>query len=231
MSNIAIIPARGGSKRIPHKNVKLFCGKPIIAYSIEAALNSGCFDKVIVSTDDPEIADIAAHHGAEIPFLRPPELSDDHATTTPVIQHALQHFLPQENFDFACCIYATAPFITPTWLKQSYQLLQQHDTEYSYPVVAFPAPIQRALEIEPASQTIRMSQPENVLLRSQDLPPRYYDSGQFYWGKSSAFLNATPILSAKAKALVLEKSSVVDIDDAQDWLIAENLYRSQYSQA
>lgn len=222
--NVAIIPARGGSKRIPRKNVKLFHGKPIIAYSIEAALESGCFERVIVSTDDSEIAKVARAYGAEVPFMRPKEIADDYSTTLMVIEHALAALaLDSVEYQNCCCIYATAPFVTAKQLTQGLQLMQQRQADYLFPVCEFAAPIQRAINLD-ENAGVTMFSPEHLNSRSQDLTAAYYDTGQFYWGSVSAYLASKPIYSEKASGLVLPKGSVVDIDTPQDWLLAEALF-------
>jgi len=222
--NIAIIPARGGSKRIPGKNVKPFNGKPIIAYSIEAALKSGCFDRVIVSTDDEGIALVAKEYGAEVPFMRPADIADDYSTTLMVIEHALKALLARgESYDDCCCIYATAPFVTAVQLREGLQQMKQRQADYLFPVCEYPSPIQRAISLDD-SFNVTMFAPENLNTRSQDLTRAYYDTGQFYWGKVSAFLGSKPIYSDKASGLVLPKGSVVDIDTHEDWSLAEALF-------
>ncbi|WP_370598539.1 pseudaminic acid cytidylyltransferase [Plesiomonas shigelloides] len=185
---IALIPARGGSKRIPHKNIRPFAGKPIIAYSIEAAIASDCFDKVIVSTDDKEIAEIAKAYGAEVPFLRPAEISDDYATTIDVMSHAL-HWCQNEgwNVEAACCLYATAPLILPKDLRKGYTLLQETGVQFVFSATSFPFPIQRAIKLDKQG-AVSMFSPENEMVRSQDLQESYHDAGQFYWGKVNSFL-------------------------------------------
>ncbi|WP_026958009.1 pseudaminic acid cytidylyltransferase [Aliagarivorans taiwanensis] len=224
MANIAIIPARGGSKRIPHKNIKPFLGKPIIAYPIEAALQSGCFDAVIVSTDDPEIAEVAQRRGAQVPFMRPAELSDDHTPTLPVIRHALEHVDPEANrYDFACCIYSAAPFVTARQLAESFTKLKQSGANYVMPVLEHSAPIQRALQLS-GSGEVSMFHPEHQNTRSQDLAKAYFDSGQFYWGTTHAFRHEQSILNGNTSAIVLPKGAAVDIDEHEDWAMAEALY-------
>jgi len=222
--NIAIIPARGGSKRIPGKNIKPFNGKPIIAYSIEAALKSGCFDRVIVSTDDEDIALVAKEYGAEVPFMRPADIADDYATTLMVIEHALKALLARgETCDYCCCIYATAPFVTALQLREGLQQMKQRQADYLFPVCEFPSAIQRAISLDDAFN-VTMFMPENLNTRTQDLTQAYYDTGQFYWGKVSAFLESKPIYSDKASGLILPKGSVVDIDTHEDWSLAEALF-------
>ncbi|EGR0671304.1 pseudaminic acid cytidylyltransferase [Vibrio vulnificus] len=221
---IAIIPARGGSKRIPRKNIKAFHGKPMIAYSIEAALASGCFDKVIVSTDDEEIAAVAVDHGAEVPFLRPAEISDDYATTMDVMAHAI-HCCQSEGWDVeaVCCLYATAPFVLPEDLQQGYALLRDSNVQFTFSATSFPFPIQRAIKLDEFG-SVSMFSPENEKVRSQDLEEAYHDAGQFYWGKASAFLAKLSIFSPHSKAVLLPRNRVQDIDTPEDWELAESLY-------
>ena len=186
--NIAIIPARGGSKRIPRKNIKIFHGKPMIAYSIEAAQNAGCFDRIIVSTDDQEIADIALQYGAEVPFLRPAHISNDFATTLDVMQHAITWCREQQwNLDLICCIYATAPFILPKYILQGLNEIRSSNSEYAFSATTFPFPIQRAISLNKDGY-VSMFYPEYANTRSQDLQEAYHDAGQFYWGKADTFL-------------------------------------------
>jgi N-acylneuraminate cytidylyltransferase len=221
---LAVIPARGGSKRIPRKNIKLFGGKPVIAWSIEAAIKSGCFDRIIVSTDDAEIADVARACGAEVPFLRPPELSDDHTATIPVVAHAIkwvsQHFGPVK---FACCLYATAPFIQSKDLQQGLHELLQSDALYALTVTNFAAPIQRSFRIT-QQQRIEMFNPDQYNTRSQDLEESYHDAGQFYWGRAEAWLSSTPLHSEFAIPLLLPRYRVQDIDTVDDWIRAEMMF-------
>ncbi|PWI33099.1 pseudaminic acid cytidylyltransferase [Vibrio albus] len=218
---VAIIPARGGSKRIPRKNIKEFDGKPIIAYSIEAAQRSGCFDKVIVSTDDPEIADVAREYGAEVPFFRPADVSDDYSTTADVLLHAIKWYEAQNVvIDYLCCIYATAPFIKVKDIQETYRLLQQDESAYySFPVCEFPFPIQRGVKLDQAGR-VEMFQPEHFNTRSQDLEPAYHDIGQFYWGKPEAYKKGIPMFSDKAIAYPVSRKRVVDLDTPQDWEFA-----------
>jgi N-acylneuraminate cytidylyltransferase len=221
---IAIIPARGGSKRIPRKNIKPFHGKPMIAYPIEAAIASGCFDKVIVSTDDTEIATVAVAHGAEVPFLRPAEISDDYATTMDVMAHAIQ-WCQSEGWDVeaVCCVYATAPFVLPEDLQRGYALLREPDVQFAFSVTSFPFPIQRAIKLDEFG-SVSMFSPENEQMRSQDLEEAYHDAGQFYWGNTSAFLTKLSIFSPHSKALLLPRNRVQDIDKQEDWDLAETLF-------
>lgn len=224
--NIAIIPARGGSKRIPRKNIKEFHGKPMIAYSIEAALNSGCFDKVIVSTDDAEIAEVAMKYGAEVPFIRPDNIADDYATTLDVIKHAIE-FTEQQGWGVknVCCIYATAPFLTPEFIKKGLQELTKNTINYAFSATSFPFPIQRAIRLN-AQERVEMLQPEHLNTRSQDLEEAYHDAGQFYWGTATAFLNGKPFFSPQSKAILLPRKRVQDIDTPEDWELAEALYKA-----
>lgn len=223
---VAIIPARGGSKRIPYKNIKLFHGKPMIAYSIDAALLSGCFDKVIVSTDDQKIADIAIKCGAEVPFTRPADISDDYATTIDVIKHAV-NFGNKNGWQAkqVCCIYATAPFINADYIKKGLDELLSGDFDYAFTATTFAFPIQRAIKLK-ANNTVEMFQPEHLNTRSQDLEEAYHDAGQFYWGTAKAFLDNKPFFSNRAKAVVLPRKRVQDIDTIEDWELAEALFKA-----
>ena len=180
---LAIIPARGGSKRIPRKNIKLFCAKPMIAWSIEAALQSGCFDQVIVSTDDAEIAEVARSYGATVPFMRPAELSDDHTGTIPVIHHAIEWVNAQgQAVEQACCLYATAPFVSPDDIRRGFDTLIGSDSDYAFSVTSYAFPIQRAIRLNAEGQ-VEMFNPEHFNTRSQDLEEAFHDAGQFYWAK------------------------------------------------
>jgi N-acylneuraminate cytidylyltransferase len=219
--NVAIIPARGGSKRIPRKNIRDFCGKPIIAWSIEAARESGCFDRIVVSTDDAEIADVARAHGADVPFVRPAALSDDHAPTVPVIAHAVNELVASGvEIDAACCIYATAPFLRANDLGAALARLQAGGCDYVFSVTAFEAPIQRAFRIG-SNGHVAMFQPNHLLSRSQDLEPAYHDAAQFYWGRRDAWLAQKPIFGPTSCAFVLPRERVQDIDTPEDWARAQ----------
>ena len=220
---MAVIPARGGSKRIPRKNIKAFHGKPMIAYAIDAAFASRAFDKIIVSTDDIEIADIARLHGAEVPFTRPDHLADDHTPTVPVIAHAIQtcQALGWDVND-VCCIYPGVPFISTSDLAQSHEQLNSTGAHYVFPVTRFPSPIQRALR-RMADGSVRPFQPEYAATRTQDLEPGYFDVGQFYWGQRDAWLDGLTI-HLNGSTLVIPEWRVVDIDTPADWERAELLY-------
>lgn len=224
---LAVIPARGGSKRIPRKNIKLFNGKPIIAWSIAAAQESACFDRIICSTDDSEIADVARTYGAEVPFIRPATLSDDQIGTIPVIAHAIewqaQHgATPQE----VCCIYATAPFVRAADLQAGLELLKNTDADYVFSVTSYAFPIQRAIRIN-ADNRIEMFNPQHFNTRSQDLEEAWHDAGQFYWGKTKAWLAGKPIFSGEAVPLILPRYRVQDIDTPEDWERAEWMCKAQ----
>jgi N-acylneuraminate cytidylyltransferase len=221
MSAIAIIPARGGSKRIPRKNIKPFHGQPMISYSIRAAIDSGLFEWVIVSTDDAEIAEVATHYGAEIPFLRPKELADDHTGTGAVVVHAINWFKAKGiEFDLACCIYATAPFIQVERLIEGHDALIAHNKSFAFSVTSFAFPIQRALKRTPDG-SVDMFWPENLNKRSQDLEPAYHDAAQFYWGKTEAWLNGHIAFSPVSAPVILPRHLVHDIDTPEDWDAAE----------
>lgn len=222
----AIIPARGGSKRIPRKNIKSFSGRPMIAWSIAAALESGCFDRVVVSTDDEEIAEVARQHGAEVPFVRPPELSDDHTGTIPVIRHAIEWFNERGQIPVqVCCIYATAPFVRAEDIRRGLDILTSADSDYAFSVTSYPFPIQRAIRIT-AQGRVEMFSPEHFNTRSQDLEDAYHDAGQFYWGRATAWLASKVIFGPHAAAVQLPRYRVQDIDTAEDWQMAEYLFHA-----
>ncbi|MEZ7500919.1 pseudaminic acid cytidylyltransferase [Psychrobacter sp. Arc29] len=222
---VAIIPARGGSKRIPQKNIKIFCGKPMIAWSIEAALESDCFDKVIVSTDDKAIADVAKSCGAEVPFIRPRELSDDFTGTIPVIKHAIEYLESQgETYEEVLCIYATAPLVTSKKIIKAYRQFKESKASYCFTATNYAAPIQRAFKIN-SNKRAEMFQPELFNERSQDLEEAYHDAGQFYWGRAEAFKQLIPVLSESASPYMLPRYLVQDIDTPDDWVLAELLYQ------
>jgi len=225
--NIAIIPARGGSKRIPRKNVKAFCGRPMIAWSISAAFATGIFDAVLVSTDDEEIAALAELNGAEAPFRRPAELANDHTPTLPVIDHAIRWFEDHRApVTFACCIYATAPFLQARFLCEGFNLLESHpDAEFAFGVTSYSFTIFRSLKRNPDG-TVSMLWPENELTRSQDLPEVWHDAGQFYWGRKEAFLNRVGVFSARSYPVILPRHLVQDIDTPEDWEVAEQMFKA-----
>ena len=224
--NIAIIPARGGSKRIPRKNIKLFCGKPMIAWSIEAALQSGCFDQIVVSTDDVEIAEVARQYGAQVPFMRPAALSDDHTGTTAVVAHAIDWFAAQGQMpEQVCCLYATAPFVSADDLRRGLAVLTETGADYAFTVTSYAFPIQRAIRITPAGR-LEMFSPEHFNTRSQDLQEAYHDAGQFYWGRASAWLDNTMLFSPASVPLLLPRHRVQDIDTPEDWQMAEYLFQT-----
>ena len=223
---LAIIPARGGSKRIPNKNIRDFVGKPLVAYSIEVAKASGLFDKIVVTTDNEEVANIALEYGAEVPFIRPPELSNEVVGTRPVTNHAIryvsEHF---EKPEFCCCIYATAPFLQAEYLKQGLQKLRLNsDKGFAYSVTSFPFPIQRALFLK--DSYAMPSFPEDITKRSQDLEEAYHDAGQFYWGRTDDYLSSKRIFSEHGIPIVLPRHLVQDIDTQEDWDRAELMYKA-----
>lgn len=226
MSAIAIIPARGGSQRIPRKNIKLFNGEPMIAHSIRVALASGVFDRVIVSTDDEEIADVARASGAEVPFMRPANLADAYTGTAAVIQHALQSVAGSlsQPFDYACCIYATAPLLQARFLRQGFETLHAApEKSYAFSVCSFGFPVQRALLVD-GDGCVNAMYPEYRSVRSQDLPAAYQDAGQFYWGRSDAWSRGDTVFSELSLPVILPRHLVQDIDSPEDWLRAEYLY-------
>lgn len=222
--NVAIIPARGGSKRIPRKNIKEFCGKPLIAYSIETALKSKLFEKIIVSTDDEHIAQIAKNYGAHIPFLRPKELSDDFTGTGAVVAHALQTLKSRgETYDFACTIYATAPLLQASYLQKGLDALLNHDAVHAFSVTSMPFPIWRTFKITPNNRC-EMFWKENFSKRSQDLEVAYQDAGQFYW-KNLHKKSDDILFGADSVPIVLPRHLVQDIDTPEDWVRVELMYK------
>jgi N-acylneuraminate cytidylyltransferase len=221
---VAVIPARGGSKRIVGKNIRPFCGRPIIEYSIAAARSSGCFDRIIVSTDDDAIADVARAAGAEVPFTRPAELSDDHTATIPVVAHAIEWLAEADQHpDLVCCIYATAPFLRADEILLGLKMLRESRCDYCFTATGFAAPIQRAFRID-ADGRVEMFSPAHFNTRSQDLEPAYHDAAQFYWGTAAAWLDARPVFSPSSVPLVLPRHRVQDIDSEEDWVRAEAMF-------
>lgn len=223
MKKIAIIPARGGSKRIPRKNIKSFMGKPILAYSIEAALQSGLFDEVMVSTDDAEIAEIAKQYGAKVPFMRSAATSNDYAGTDDVLLEVLDRYKAEgEEFDVLCCIYSTAPFVTPQRLTEAYEKLGP-DADYVFTCVAYSYPTQRSLHI--VDGKICMVHPEYASARSQDLETTYHDAGQFYFAKVSSYIQEKTLWGKNTVGLILPELEVQDLDTPTDWSLAEMKYQ------
>lgn len=221
---LGLIPARGGSKRIPRKNIRPFFGRPIIAHSIEAALAARTIDRVIVSTDDEEIAAVARAAGADVPFMRTPELSDDHATTLAVIADAIERVEAEGvAVDAVCCLYASAPFVTAHDLDTAFDLLDGGNISYVFAATEYAYPIQRALRLRNGRP--EMFNPELASTRSQDLEPAYHDAGQFYWCRPDAVRANRPVLGPDAALYHVERSRVVDIDTPEDWKMAEELYR------
>ena len=223
--SLAVIPARGGSKRVPRKNIRPFAGRPMLAYSIAACLESGVFERVIVSTDDEEIAATALAEGAEVPFLRPIEISDDHAGTDEVMAHALrvlalQGFVPAE----ACCIYATAPWVRATDIRAG-QVLLRKGWDYAFSATSYAHPVFRAFIAEPDDGGAQMLMPEHYHTRSQDLPEAFHDAAQFYWGTREAWLEGRMLFGRRSASVRLPRWRVQDIDTPEDWRRAEVLYR------
>lgn len=224
-SAVAIIPARGGSKRIPRKNVRDFCGRPIIGYSIAAAIDSGCFREVMVSTDDVEIAEISRSLGASVPFLRSPQNSDDYSGIDDVAIEVVKTYLDRKvAFEYVCILLPTAPFITKERLEQGFSLLRNRRAGIVVPVVRYSYPIQRALKLD-FQGNISMVSPEFYDSRSQDLSPTFHDCGQFYWMTSAALLDRTNFFGGCSVALEIPDSEVQDIDTAEDWRQAELKFR------
>jgi len=223
--NVCIIPARGGSKRIPHKNIKDFNGKPIIAYSIEIALKSNCFDRVIVSTDDDEIAEVAKAYGAEVPFVRPALLAGDFIGLLPVIKNAID-WLDSNNSKLQniCCISATAPLIQKNFIQESYEQFIETKADYCFGVTTFPFPIQRAIKITKKNR-VEMFYSQYFDVRSQDLEESYHDAGQFYWGTPLAFREERILFSKSSSPYIIPRHLVQDIDTPEDWFRAELMYK------
>jgi N-acylneuraminate cytidylyltransferase len=221
MKNLCIIPARGGSKRIPRKNIKPFMGKPIIAYSIENALNSGLFDEVMVSTDDAEIAEVAMQYGAKVPFFRSAETANDFATTRDVLKEVLDNYIEMgREFDNMCCLYATAPLVKSNDIERACKLLIDSEFTVIFPVVPFSYPIWRCLDVE-EDGSMKRHWPEFEKSRSQDLPTEYHDSGTFYWYKIKDWHAGNRVLGA----IVVDETTVQDIDTEIDWKLAEMKYQ------
>lgn len=223
---LAVIPARGGSKRIPRKNIRPFGGRPMIAWPIGAARESGCFDRIIVSTDDEEIAAVARAHGAEVPFRRPAELSDDHTGTIPVIAHAVAWQNAEgDPASEVCCIYATAPFVGVADLRRGLSVLRESGADYAFSVTSYAFPIQRAIRLTPGGR-VAMFQPEHFATRSQDLEEAWHDAGQFYWGSARAWLQHKPLFGPASAPVPLPRHRVQDIDTPEDWERAEWMFRT-----
>jgi pseudaminic acid cytidylyltransferase len=224
MSKLCIIPARGGSKRIPRKNIRKFLGKPIISYTIEAALESGFFDKVMVSTDDNEIAEVSKQYGAEIPFMRSASTSDDFATTADVIAEVLTQYENEGiSFEYACCCYATAPFTTSKRLAEGFDKLIAENVDSVFPISAFSYPIFRSLKKSDDGR-VGMNWPENLNKRSQDFPEAFHDAGQWYWFVVDRFLKSGQLFTNNSFGLEISPLEVQDIDNEHDWHLAELKY-------
>jgi len=222
--NLCVIPARGGSKRIPNKNVKIFCGKPIIVWSIELAIASKCFDKIIVSTDSKEIADLAKSYGVDVPFMRPKTLADDYTATVPVVSHAVKWQIENHQKPlYVSCIYATAPFIKLSDLKKGLKILKSVRSDYVFTATNFAYPIQRSFKIK-KNKKLEMFYPEYLNFRSQDLDEAFHDAGQFYWGLTDAWLKKKPIINDNSIPLLIPRDRVQDIDTPKDWKIAERMF-------
>lgn len=224
MNIVAIIPARAGSKRIPKKNIKLFSGRPIIWYSIKAAQDTNLFNRVIVSTDSDKIATVAKSCGAQVSFIRPAELADDFTGTVPVLLHALNWLSEHESAaDYFCCIYATAPFIQPGFIRRGFNLLKDKKAAVVFSVTKFSPPIFRALKIKKDGR-VEMFWPEHANSRSNDLPEAYHDAGQFYWGNTGRFMKEKKLFSSDAVPIVIPRYLAMDIDTPEDWKTAETMY-------
>jgi N-acylneuraminate cytidylyltransferase len=224
--NLAVLPARGGSRRIPRKNIRPFCGRPMIAWPIAAAQKSGLFDRIIVSTDNPEIAEIARVHGAETPFLRPAPLADDHTGTIEVIAHATRWALDQGwPVAAVCCLYPTAPMIAPADLAEALRVLESGDWDFVFTATDYASPIFRAFK-QTESGGLEMLYPKHFTTRSQDLPQALHDAGQFYWGRAQAWLESSILFGPRSAPLIIPRWRVQDIDVPEDWHRAEALFKA-----
>lgn len=222
---VAIIPARGGSRRIPGKNIRPFAGRPMIEYAVGLARSSGLFARVVVSTDSDDVATLAEQAGAEVPFRRPAELADDHATTAAVLEHALDMLDARAHYDYACCIYPATPFTTPEDLRAGLSFVVDGGAASSFAVSGFAAPIWRAMERQ-LDGSLSMVWPEHRDTRSQDLPETFHDAGQFYWVPVAGFLDAPVLLTDRSRGVVFERWRAHDIDTEEDWVRAEAIYQT-----
>ena len=223
MKRVAIIPARGGSKRIPRKNIRNFLGRPMIEYSIEAALGSELFDLVIVSTDDGQIAEIARSAGAQVPFMRSAKAADDHATTADVLVEVLSRLEEDGQYDLGCCIYPTAPFVTAARLREAAEIFENSDADRLLPVTRFSYPILRSLSKD--GEFVRFTWPEYALTRSQDLAPAFHDAGQFYFFDVGSMLKTRQLMTDATIGMEIPSLETQDIDEEADWHLAELKYR------
>ena len=220
---LAVIPARSGSKRLPRKNIKEFLGKPMIVWTILAAIESNVFDRIIVSTDSEEIAEISRQNGADVPFLRPAELADDVTPTIPVIRHAIEWISSHGgNHDAVCCLYPAAPFISPYMIKRAYNVMKEQPGGFVFPVSQFHPPIQRALRMD-SQGFVEMLDGKNQLVRTQDLEETYFDAGQFYWGHTETWISNDYIFTGMSRGIAVDRSEAVDIDTEEDWRLTEKL--------
>ncbi|MDC0992877.1 pseudaminic acid cytidylyltransferase [Alphaproteobacteria bacterium] len=222
--SLCVIPARGGSKRIPRKNIRIFNGKPMIVYAIELARDSGLFEHIVVSTDDEETAQVAREFGAKTPFIRSEALADDYSPTAPVVADAIVRCEALGwSIDKVCCIYPCVPLIQVSDLQETFRLLESHDADYLFPIVEFPAAIQRALRLG-NDGWVRPFSPKYELVRTQDLEPAFHDAGQFYWGKRDSWID-NPLIHSSGAGFVLPRTRVVDIDTDADWALAELIHQ------
>ena len=228
MSSLSFIHARGGSKRIPRKNIKPFAGKPALSYPINAALEAQCFDNIFISTDDEETKDLALKAGASFDSFRDPLLANDMATTSDVLKADIEKALETQKFTYACCLYGTAVFTNKNMLLKAFELLKSSGAKVIHPVQEFSFPVQRALKINSKTHEASPLFPELINTRSQDLTQAYHDVGQFYWVNVKEFLKEPDLNKGKKKVFTLEKHSIQDIDDEQDWSQAEKIFKSRF---
>jgi N-acylneuraminate cytidylyltransferase len=222
---VAVIPARGGSKRIPHKNIRPFAGRPLIEYAIGLAQECGLFERIIVSTDSSEICEAAEKAGAEVPFMRPAMFSDDHVTSAAVIHHALEAIAAEDQYEYVCCLYPATPFTNSDDLQRGLALLIDGDAKSTFAVTRFAAPIRRAFE-QRQDKTLALVWPEYRDTRSQDLRETYHDIGQFYWLPVQSFMQDQVLISEQSRGVVYERWRAHDIDTEEDWMLAETIFRS-----
>lgn len=224
--NLAVIPARGGSKRIPRKNLRDFCGMPMIARTIKAAVDSNCFDRIVVSTDDAQIADVSRQYGADVPFIRPAELADDYVPLMPVVRHAAEWCRENDdNYGRICCLSATAPLLRSSDIRDGLNALVDAGSKFAVAVTRYAFPVQRAVRIS-ANGRLIMFCPEEFTSRSQDLETAYHDAAQFYWGTKDAWFSESIVFSEAAVPVILPRIRVQDIDEPEDWAAAEAMFRA-----
>lgn len=224
--SVCVIPARGGSKRVPGKNIRPFCGRPLMAWSIDCAKESGLFDRIIVTTDSEDIAKVARECGAEVPFFRPPHLSDDITPTIPVVAHAVKELENQgEHYDYVCCLYATAPLVNPASLRKGFETIRSRpEKSFAISVTSYAFPIYRSIKLE-EDDSIAMNFTDQEKYRTQDYPEAYHDAAQFYWGRPDSYYRENRFFTNASVGVRIPRSQVQDIDTEDDWILAEALFK------